>query len=284
MNQEYWKWPESKWTSKDIDWKKANTVTVGVDVGAVSTQAVVMCDDEVYSYANIRTGTDVSESAKGAMEQALDGNGMKMGDIHKIVSTGYGRKKVPFAQKAINEITCHAKGARYMYGPSVRSVLDMGGQTSNAIKCYEWGQIADFQVNDKCAISMGRSIEMMADLLHVPIQDMGEKSLSVTEEPEPVCTTCYIYCNTEAIGLLREGYEETDMLASYLFAIAYRLYTLIGRLKPEAGLALTGGVAKNAGVVKRLERELGLTALPSKYDTQLAGAIGAALFAKVLSE
>lgn len=284
MTQEYWRWPESRWTSADIDWEKANTITAGVDVGVVSSQAVVMCDDELYCYANMRTGPDSGESATKAMAQALESTGMKVKDIHYIVGTGYGRKNISFAQKAVNEINCHAKGACFMYGPTVRTVLDMGGETSKAIKCYEWGEISDFAVNDKCATGFGEGIEVMADLIHVPLKEMGEMSLSVSEEPEPVSTTCRIYANTEAIGLLRAGWQENDMLAAYLFAIAYRLYTLIGRLNPEKDLALTGGVAKNMGVVRRLERELGLTALPPKYDTQLAGAIGAALFAKTLVE
>ena len=126
---------------------------------------------------------------------------------------------------------------------------------------------------------------MIADLTHVPIQDMGERSLSVSKEPElPVSTTCRIFANTEAIGLLRGGSQENDMLAAYLYAVAWRLYPLIGRIDPKEDLAFTGGVAKNVGVVKRLETALGLTALPPRYDTQLAGAIGAALFAKTLIE
>jgi bzd-type benzoyl-CoA reductase Q subunit len=286
MTEEYWDWPESRWASADIDRKKAKTIVAGVDVGVVSTQAVVMCDDELYCYANMRTGPDGSnDSAVKAMEQALQGTGMKVEDIHSIVATGYGRKKVQFAQKAVNEIACHTKGARFMYGPTVRTILDMGGETSKAIKCNEWGAVSDFAINDKCATGFGEGIEMMADLTHVPIQEMGERSLSVKEEPQlPVSTTCRVFANTEAIGLLRSGSQENDMLAAYLYAVAWRLYPLIGRLDPKEDLAFTGGVAKNVGVVKRLETALGLTALPPKYDTQLAGAIGAALFARTLVE
>lgn len=280
MAQEYWKWPESQETAKDIDWKKAKVITAGVDVGAVSSQAVVMCDDKLYSYASIYTGPDSGGSANRVMEKALDGTGMKVKDIHNTVATGIGRKNVAFAQQAVNEIACHVQGARFMYGPSVRTIVDMGGQGNRVMKCTEYGRMTEFYVNDKCATGMGRGIELFSKLSHIPLLEMGELSLKVEQDPEPVTTTCYLFANTEAMGLFREGQKESEVLAGYLFAMAYRLFTLAGRMKMEKELALTGGVAKNQGVVKRLERELGVTALTSQYDTQLAGAIGAALMAK----
>ena len=122
----------------------------------------------------------------------------------------------------------------------------------------------------------------MASLLQIPVQEMGDRSLTVEEEPEPVSTTCYVFANTEAYGLLRAGLKENEVLAAYLYAIAYRLYTLTGRMKVEKDLALAGGLAKNTGVAKRLERELGLPAVTTKYDPQITGAVGAALFAETL--
>jgi bzd-type benzoyl-CoA reductase Q subunit len=279
MTQEYWRWPESRWTAASIDWRKAKTITAGVDIGAVSSQAVVMCDGQVYCYSNQRTGPDIGETAASAVNWALGNTGIGLKDIHSIAATGYGSPGVAFAQKAKNEIDCLAKAARFMFGPTVKTVFDMGGQTSKAIKLYERGTISDFAVNDKCAVSMGWGIEILADLMQVPITEMGERSLSVKQDPEPVSTTCYIYANTEAMGLLRTGSKENDVLAAYLFAVTWRLYALIGRVKPENGIAFTGGLAKNAGIVKRLEREMGITALTSQYDPQLACAIGAALLA-----
>lgn len=286
MTDEYWRWPESAWKSADIDPKKANTVVAGVDVGVISTQAVVMCDGELFSFANMRTGPDGSnDSAARAMEKALQVGAIKLQDVQYTVATGFGRKKVLFAQKPINEVACHAKGARFMFGPTVRTVLDMGAWSSKAIKLNEYGGISDFAVNDKCAAGFGEGIEVMAELAQVPIQEMGERSLAVEKDPElPVSTTCRIFANTEAIGLLRSGTKENDMLATYLYAVAWRMFPLIGRVDPKQGLAFTGGVAKNVGVVKRLETALEMTALSSKYDPQLAGAIGAALFAKMLVE
>jgi bzd-type benzoyl-CoA reductase Q subunit len=279
MTMEYGKWPESRWTSPDIDWRKARTITAGVDIGAVSAQAVVMCDGQVYSYSNQRTLPNVKESARRAMDRALEGTGISLKNIREIVATGYASPCVDFAGKEQNETVCHARGARFMFGPTVKTVFDMGGQTCKAIKLYRWDKIGDLAVNDKCAVSMGWGIEMLADLMHIPVTEMGEKSLEVKQDPEPVSTTCYVFANTEAVGFLRSGAGENEVLAAYLFAIALRLQGLLGRINPEKEFAFTGGLAKNPGIVKRLEREMGIQALASPYDPQLAGAIGAAILA-----
>jgi bzd-type benzoyl-CoA reductase Q subunit len=284
MTAEYWKWPESSWVSSNLDWKKAETVTAGVDIGSVSSQAAVMCDGELYCYANMRTLPDSRQSAVSAMQKALEGTGMNVDNIGRTVATGYGRKNVPFANEVANEIECHARGARFIYGPAVRTVVDMGGQAAKAIKLYEFERIRDLMAQDKCATGMGRGIETMAELLQVPIQEMGERSLAVSEDPEPVSTTCSAFANTEAIGLFREGYTESQVLAAYLFGIACRLHAMVGRLNPEKELALTGGMAKNSGIVRRLEKLLDMKALTPKYDPQLAGAIGAALIAKTTAK
>jgi bzd-type benzoyl-CoA reductase Q subunit len=284
MIQEFWKWPESSWTATDIDWKKTKAVTAGVDIGTNSSQAAIMFDNNLFGYANLRTGPDYRESAKAVMDKALGNSDMKLKDIKYIVGTGWGRRNVSFAQKTVEEISCHARGARFMYGPAVKTVVDLGAQTTKAIRLYAWDRIRDFQMNDKCADGMGRSIEVMADLLQVPIQEMGDRSLAVEKDPEPVSTTCYAFANTEAMGLFREGYTESEVLAAYLFAIAWRIHGTIGRVQPEKEIAFTGGLAKNTGIVKRLEKAMGMTALPSDYDPQLAGAIGAALIAKDMLE
>jgi bzd-type benzoyl-CoA reductase Q subunit len=279
MAEEYGRWPESRWKSQEIDWKKAREITAGVDIGAVSSQAVVMCDGEVYAYSNLRSGPSSKENSRRAIEQALEGSGMDQKKICKIVATGYGSSGATFADIGLNETVCHARGARFMFGPSVKTVFDMGGQTCKAMKLYQWDRITELAINDKCAVSMGWGIEILADLMHVHLTEMGQKSLTVKQDPEPVSTTCYVFANTEAVGLLRSGSKENEVLAAYLFAITWRLQGLLGRINPEKGFAFTGGLAKNPGIVKRLEREMGISALTSKYDPQLAGAIGAAILA-----
>jgi bzd-type benzoyl-CoA reductase Q subunit len=284
MAEEYWRWPEASWTATDIDGKKCKSITAGVDIGTDSSQAVVMCDGRLFGYANFRTGSDYRASAQTVMERALGKSGMKLDDIKYIVGTGWGSPNIPFASKTTDEIACHARGARFMFGPKVMTVVDLGAQTCKAILLYSWDRIRDFQMNDKCADGFGRSIEVMADLMQVPVEEMGERSLAVAKDPEPVSTTCYAFANTEAMGLFREGYTESEVLAAYLFAIAWRLHGTIGRVQPEKEIAFTGGLAKNSGIVKRIEKAMGWTALTSDYDPMLAGAIGAAIIASETRE
>jgi len=284
MTTEYWRWPESRWTSPDVDWRKADIITAGVDIGSVSSQMVVMCDGELYCYSNMRTGSDSPDSARKAAAWALEDTGLKIEDIHYIVGTGYGRVNVPFDQRAITEIACHARGANYMYGPTAKTLLDMGGQDCKAIKCDERGKVVTFLMNDKCAAGTGRGMEVFADLLAVPIAEVGPMSLEVDEEPRPVSSTCVVYAKTEATGLLRQGWPKNKVLAAYCIAMAHRVYTLLERIDVEKDFAITGGIAKNIGIVSRVEKELGLKALEPKYDTQIAGALGGALFAKALVE
>jgi bzd-type benzoyl-CoA reductase Q subunit len=279
MTEEYWRWPESSWTAADVAWSEAKTVTAGVDIGSNSSQGAIICDNKLFGYASLRTGPDFRVTADETMKRALGSSGMVLRDIKYIVATGWGSRNVPFARKTVEEITCHARGARFMFGPTVRTVVDLGAETTKAIRLYDWDRIRDFHMNDKCAAGMGRAIEVMADLLQVPIEEMGERSLAVAKDPEPVSTTCYAFANTEAVGLFREGYQESEVLAAYLFAIAWRIQGMVGRVQPEKEIAFTGGLARNPGITRRLEREMKMTALTSGYDPMLAGAIGAALIA-----
>ncbi len=279
---EYWRWTESRWTNPDLDWREGEVVSAGVDVGSVSTQAVIMVDGKLYAYSNMRTGSDSPESANKAIAWAFEDTGLTLGDLHATVGTGYGRVNVPFATKAITEIACHARGANFMYGPSVRTVLDMGGQDCKAIHCDERGKVKAFLMNDKCAAGTGRGMEVFADLLGVHINDVGEMSLNVDEEPPPVSSTCVVFAKSEASGLLREGWPKERVLAAYCSAMAHRIVDLLERIGVEKEFAITGGIAKNPGVVTRLAKELGIEPLPTDMDTQIAGAIGGALFARAL--
>ncbi|HHE47078.1 MAG TPA: benzoyl-CoA reductase, bzd-type, subunit Q [Bacteroidetes bacterium] len=284
MTVEYWRWKEYNWHDENIDPKAGSVLSAGCDVGSVSSQAVVMVDGGLYAYSNMRTGSDSPHSALDAMNWALEGTGLKIEDLHYVVGTGYGRVNVPFAHRAITEIACHARGANFMYGPSVRTILDMGGQDCKAIRCDHRGKVTNFLMNDKCAAGTGRGMEVFADLLSVSIEDVGDLSFDVEEEPEPVSSTCVVFAKSEAAGLLRQGWPKNLVLAAYCNAMAHRVVTLLERLGVEKEFAITGGIAKNIGVVRRLEKELGLTGLKSDYDTQIAGALGAALFAGALYE
>jgi len=211
--------------------------------------------------------------------------GMALEDIHYVVGTGYGRVRVPFANRAITEIACHARGANYMYGSSVRTVMDMGGQDLKAISCDEKGKVLNFIMNEKCAAGTGRGMEVMADLLKVPIGKVGEVSFQVDEEPPPVSTTCVVFAKTEALSLLKAGWSVPKVLAAYCAAMAHRIYSQVKAIDIQKEFVITGGSAKNIGIVKRLEQELGFEIYKgTSIDTQLAGAIGGALFGRALYE
>ena len=259
MTVEFWRWKEYNWHDPEIDPHDAEVLSSGVDVGSVSSQAVVMADGKLFAFSNMRTGSDSPESANKAMAWALEGTDLSVEDIDFVVGTGYGRVNVPFAGKAITEIACHARGANFLYGPSVRTVLDMGGQDCKAIHCDEKGKVTAFLMNDKCAAGTGRGMEVMADLLSVPIEEVGEMSLDVEEEPPPVSSTCVVFAKSEASALLRQGWPKNRVLAAYCSAMAHRVSSLLERIGVEKEFAITGGI-----------------------DTQIAGAVGAALFARAL--
>jgi len=282
MTVEFWRWKEYNWHDPEIDPHDAEVLSAGVDVGSVSSQAVVMADGKLFAFSNMRTGSDSPESANKAMAWALEDTDLSINDIDFVVGTGYGRVNVPFSGKAITEIACHARGANFLYGPSVRTVLDMGGQDCKAIHCDEKGKVTAFLMNDKCAAGTGRGMEVMADLLSVPIEEVGEMSLDVEEEPPPVSSTCVVFAKSEASALLRQGWPKNRVLAAYCSAMAHRVCSLLERIGVEKEFAITGGIAKNPGVVKRLEEELGIEGLKTETDTQIAGAVGAALFARAL--
>ncbi len=280
--KEYWRWEESKWVNLEIsDWR-GGLITVGVDIGSVSTQAVIMVDALLYAYASIRTESNSPNSAIDAINWAMEGTGLSIESLDYTVGTGYGRINVPFSNKTVTEISCHARGANYMYGPSVRTLLDMGGQDCKAIHINEKGSVTSFMMNDKCAAGTGRGMEVIANLLAVPVEEIGQMSFRVDEEPLPVSSTCVVFAKTEAANLMRAGWSKEKVLAAYCSAMAIRVYRLLERNGIEKDFAITGGIAKNIGVTRRIERLLGFSALRTELDTQIAGALGAALIGRDL--
>ncbi len=287
---EYWRWQEYHRVFSEKKWRNKDIITAGVDVGSVGSKAAVMLDGEVFSWGVMRTGSNSPDSAKKVLDWAMEGTGLRVDDLKYIVGTGYGRVNVPMANKAITEIACHAKGANYIWGSSVRTVLDVGGQDIKAIRCDETGRVTSFLMNDKCAAGTGRGMEVFADLLKIPIEKIGEFSLKVKAEPPPVSCTCVAFAKTEAMGLLRKGWAKEKVLAAYTHAMALRMGNLIKRVGLEKEFVITGGQSKNIGIVSRIEKVLGVKCLPmpdwreNGLDPMIAGAIGAALFAKALHE
>jgi benzoyl-CoA reductase subunit A len=232
----------------------------------------------------MRTGSDSPNSARNGLAFALQKTDMPETRIDYCIGTGYGRVNVPMADRSITEIACHARGANFIYGPDVRTVLDVGGQDIKAIHCDDKGKVTNFLMNDKCAAGTGRGMEVFCDLLGVPITEVGERSYQVTEEPAAVSSVCVVYAKSEAIGLLRKGWTTEQVLAAYCRTMAERIYSLVERIGVTPAFAVTGGMGKNRGVIGRLMPMIGLEPAKTKWDTQIAGAVGAGLFGYTLCQ
>lgn len=287
MTQDYWRWTEKTWCDDTLNWRDAELVTAGVDVGSVSSKAVVLLDGKVFAFSVLRTRSSSSDSAVQALEAALQGTELSLEKIDFIVGTGYGRVNVPFAERTVSEISCHARGAHYIFGSKVRTVLDIGGQDIKVILCDKDGRVVNFLMNDKCAAGTGRGVEVFADLLGVPIEELGQFSVDVEEEPAPVSATCVLFARSEALMLLRCGWSRRSVAAAFCSAMARRIFELLTKLKIERELAITGGIAKNIGIVRHLEKMLGFKPLVTpevgRFDPQIVGALGAALFAQTFA-
>lgn len=239
---------------------------------------VLFEDGQVLSYSIIGTGAESADSAQRAMAAALAGvDHLSLGDIEYIIATGYGRVIVPFANETVTELSCHARGANWLF-PSARTILDMGGQDCKAIRCDDKGRLQNFAMNDKCAAGTGRFLEVMASVMKLPLEQLGELSLEAKEEVK-INNTCTVFAKSEVASLLRQGGDKRDILAGLHTAIATRIYTLLRRVGIEKDLVITGGIAKNIGVVQKVEERVGLKALIPQ-EPQIVGALGAALFTR----
>ena len=252
-------------------------ITCGIDVGSLTAEAVIWEGQGLVAYSLIPTGPDSAATAAEALQEALKKTEIRPQDIEFTVATGYGRVIVPFAQRNLSEISCHARGAHYFL-PSVRTVLDMGGQDCKVIRCDERGKVANFLMNDKCAAGTGRSLEVMAHLLQIRLEDMGPLSLEAPGPLLKISNTCVVFAKTEVLALRRQGVPLNQILAGLCDGVAEQVKALIRRVGLEEDFVITGGISKNIGVVKRLEEKLGMQAHLC-WEPQIVGAVGAALFA-----
>jgi len=247
----------------------------GVDIGSTMTKVVIMSEATLASVIG-PTGPEHRKLANRVMEEALAKAKLAFEDITYVVATGYGRVNVPFADKQITEISCHARGVAHLL-PEARTVIDIGGQDSKGIK-LKAGRVVDFVMNDKCAAGTGRFLEVTAEELGVSLEDMGRLSLEAESRVE-ISSTCTVFAAQEVVAKLSEGVALPDILAGLHEAIASRISGMVRRLKIEREVALTGGGAKNIGLVKALEAKLGFPVLVPP-EPLLTGAIGAALLGR----
>lgn len=252
-----------------------NQYFAGVDVGSTMTKVVIMNQTILASVIG-PTGPEHRKLANRVMEEALAKVNLPFDDITYVVATGYGRINVPFADRQITEISCHARGVSYLL-PEARTVIDIGGQDCKGIK-LDKGRVVDFVMNDKCAAGTGRFLEVTAEGLGVKLEDMGRLSLEAKNKVE-IGSTCTVFAAQEVVAKLSEGVPLPDIIAGLHEAIAARIYSMVRRLKIEKEVALTGGGAKDIGLVKALEAKLGFPVLLPP-EPLLTGAIGAALLGR----
>jgi predicted CoA-substrate-specific enzyme activase len=248
----------------------------GIDIGSTITKAVIF-EKEIIASVVGATGPEQRRLANRVMEEVLDQADLPFDAITYIISTGYGRINVPFADKQVTEISCHAKGVASLF-PNARTIIDIGGQDSKAIKINEAGRPTDFVMNDKCAAGSGRFIEVIADSLEIALDNVGAISLT-SENPAKISNICTIWAQQEVVASLAEGVPVPDLLAGVHESLADRVSRMVRRIRMEKEVVLTGGGAKNAGLVKALAQQMGVDILiPS--EPLLTGALGAALLAK----
>lgn len=250
----------------------------GVDIGSTMTKVVIM-DEAVVACVIGPTGAEHRRLANKVMEEALRQVNLPFDEISYVVATGYGRISVPFADKQITEITCHAKGVSSLF-PTVHTAIDIGGQDAKGIKIAD-GRVVGFVMNDKCAAGTGRFLEVIADDLGLRLEEMGELSLNSKNRVE-ISSTCTVFAAQEVVSRIAEGTSIEDVLAGLHEAIASRVFRMVERLKIERDVVVTGGVAKNIGVVKALEEHAGFPLLVPE-EPLLTGAVGAALLGKELT-
>ncbi len=252
-------------------------IFAGIDIGSRAAKAVILNDGSILSSVIRDTGPESVKTANMAIEEALKGPGLSLNDVQYIVATGYGRVLVPFANENISEISCHARGINW-YFPGVRTILDMGGQDCKAISCDGDGRVTNFIMNDKCAGGTGRFLEMIADVLNIPLEEIGDLALQ-SNRAIPFNTICAVFAKSEAILYQRQGASKSDILAGLHEAIATRSLNLLKRVSIEREFSITGGIAKNRGMVAKLREKTGMEPLLSE-DPQIIGALGAAILAK----
>jgi predicted CoA-substrate-specific enzyme activase len=252
-------------------------IVAGCDVGSLTAEAVVMGNGTLLGSEIIRVRPKPEQSAREVMGKLLARLDLSFEEIEFCVSTGYGRETISFADDHVSEISCHGYGAHWLV-PSIRTVIDVGGQDCKAIRVDEEGCLVDFVMNDKCAAGTGRSLELMSESLGVDVAELGSLAEEGGEGVE-ITNQCSIFADMEISQYLCEERNFSDIAAGINMSMARRVKGLVGRVGVEMDVGVTGGVSKNTGVVKNLERLLGVRFVPFPEDPQIIGALGAALFA-----
>ena len=250
--------------------------TLGIDIGSGFSKAVICEDGLIRSYAIAPSGGDYRETAGKVVEEALDKIHLSSGDISNTFATGYGASMVGLSDRTATDISCHAAGVYHLF-PSARTVIDIGAQFSKAIRLDDAGRTTNFLLNEKCAGGSGKFLQVIARMLHVDLEEIGELSLRA-RKPVEFTTGCAVFAESEAVSRVAEGALVEDILAGIHKAMASKIVNLVVRAGLVKDCAVTGGGAKDIGLVKTLEAELG-TEVFVPDEPQITAAYGAALVA-----
>ena len=251
-------------------------LTAGIDVGSTASKAVIF-DGTIKGQAVIPTGWNPREAGLRVYKEALEAAGFAEDDVSIIVGTGYGRISLPFVEKRVTEITCHAKGAKYLF-PRTKTVIDIGGQDSKVISINEDGSVADFVMNDKYAAGTGRFLQVMTGVLDISLEELGQMGLRA--EPASINSMCTVFAESEIIGLLAQGVAKEAVASGIIDTIAKRLLSLTARVSCHSEITFSGGVANNPAICQILSNSLGLE-FNVPAEPQIVGALGAAIIGGV---
>lgn len=250
-------------------------ISIGIDVGSVAAKAAAFDGEKILATSLMPTGWSPKEAGQMLLEDILNKTNTKREDVKSIVGTGYGRVSLPFIDRQITEITCHGRGAHYV-DPSIRTVIDIGGQDSKVIKINEDGQVIDFLMNDKCAAGTGRFLQVMANALELDVGELSE--LAKGQAPANISSMCTVFAESEVVSLVAEGNSKETIASGLLHSVCNKTYSLASKLGVEDKVFFSGGVSKNQLLGELLAERLG-TEVSYNDQSQFLGAIGAAILA-----
>lgn len=247
----------------------------GIDVGSLSTDVAIIGPDKTLAgSAIVATGHSSTGAAEEALTLALEDAGLNRSQLKKIVATGYGREAVTGAHKTLTEISCHAQGIHFLF-PGVRTLIDIGGQDSKVISLDESGKVADFQMNDKCAAGTGRFLEVMATKLGTSVAELGRLSAQADQELR-ISSVCTVFAESEVVSLVARNQPREAIVKGLHQAVVDRVWSMVTMIGIRGEVAMSGGVAKNKGVVELFQEKLKQPILVHS-EPRLVGALGAAL-------
>lgn len=252
-------------------------IVAGVDVGAKNVSVVILQDSDILSYCILSSGEEGAIASRGAVEEAIKKTDFDFVNLQCVVSTGCGRNSVPFANRQSAEVVCQARGAFWLF-PSTRTVINLGAESSRAIRVGETGRVEAFVKNDMCAAGSGLFLKTMSTVLDVPLELMGELSLKA-EGWEEVSSICAVFAESEVISHIHRGVPKDRILAGLHKAVAGRILEILGKVGIKGDVVATGGVAKNVAIINELEKKIGLSIILPP-EPQIVGALGAAIFAR----